>query len=129
MGIYWALSIGYFPPMDSLSLRNIRVNTRIGVPQEERKTLQEILVSIEFLHPIGAVATVDDPASGIDYAAAVRLIEGIASTERKTIERFAEDVADTLLKQFKPDGGVRVTVEKRPPLPLESASVTIHRRP
>lgn len=115
--------------MDSLLLRNIRVNTRIGVPQEERRTPQEILVSIEFLHPITAIAKTDDVACGIDYAAAVQLIEMLATTERRTIERFAEEIADALLRQFKPDEGVRVTVEKHPPLPMESASVTIHRLP
>ncbi|MDD5055937.1 MAG: dihydroneopterin aldolase, partial [Candidatus Peribacteraceae bacterium] len=88
--------------MDSLLLRNIRVNTRIGVPDEERKALQDLLVSIEFLHPIVAAAKTDNPAFGIDYAVVVQLIEKAAMTERKTLERFAEDVTDALLRQFKP---------------------------
>ena len=92
--------------MDSLSLRNIRVQTRIGVPVEERKAPQELLISLEFLHPIETVAKSDDSASGIDYDSVIRCVQSIATTERKTIERFAEDLADALLKQFKPDGGI-----------------------
>lgn len=113
--------------MDSLSLRNIRVTTHIGVPAKERKTAQELLVSLEFRSPIDTVARTDDPADGIDYETVTKLVLTIARTERKTIERFAEDLASAILKQFKPKGGIRVTIEKHPSLPLESASVRIER--
>ncbi len=113
--------------MDSLFLRNIRILTCIGVPAEERKTAQELLVSLEFLNPIDVIARSDDPTDGIDYADVTNLVQTIAKTERKTIERFAEDVATAMLREFKPKGGIRVTVEKHPPLPLESASVRIER--
>lgn len=115
--------------MDSVILRNVRVRTRIGVPEEERKSPQELTVSVELLHPLEAVARSDYPASGIDYALVVTAIEKLALLERRTIERFAEDIADALLKQFRPEGGVHVTVEKHPALPVDAAAVTILRVP
>lgn len=113
--------------MDSILLHHIRVRTRIGVPDDERKAAQEILVTIELLHPLKAIALSDDVAHGIDYAAVTQELVSLAEAERKTIERFAEDIAGSILKKFKPEGGVKVTVTKRPDLPLESVSVTIIR--
>lgn len=113
--------------MDSILLRNIEVSTRIGVPHAERRNNQTILVTVELLHAIKAVADADDVGVGIDYAGVTDEVLRLAKTERKTIERFAEDIAEAILKHWKPEGGVRVTVTKKPDLPLESASVTIQR--
>lgn len=113
--------------MDSILLKNIAVRTHIGVPDGERKTAQEVLITIELFHPLQPTATSDALTEGIDYAEITAAIISLADTERKTIERFAEDVASGILQIFKPQGGVRVTVTKKPLLPLESASVTILR--
>ncbi len=113
--------------MDSTLLHNISVWTRIGVPKIERETQQELKVTIELLHPTKKVALQDDVKQGIDYAEVVECVKELAKTERKTIERFAEDIAKIILKKFKPEGGVQVTMTKKPTLPLENVSVTIHR--
>ncbi len=113
--------------MDSILLSNIAVRTRIGVPDNERKTPQDILITIELFHPLVSTATSDTLGEGIDYAEITADIVSLAGTERKTIERFAEDIASAILQKFKPQGGMRVTVTKKPMLPLESASVTIQR--
>lgn len=113
--------------MDSILLTGIRVQTRIGVPEAERKNVQQILVTIELRHPIASVANADAIGTGIDYAQVTEEVQKLAKTERKTIERFAEDIATTVLTRFRPEGGVTVTVTKKPDLPLESASVTIQR--
>lgn len=113
--------------MDSTLLQNIRVWTPIGVPDPEREAAQEVLVTIELLHPLQAVALSDNVADGIDYAEVIRNIESLAHIKRKTMERFAKDIADSMLKKFRPAGGVTVTVTKKPMLPLASVSVTITR--
>lgn len=113
--------------MDSILLQDIEVRTRIGIEADERKAEQTLLVSVELLQSIKPVAKSDDLSKGIDYARATMEIVKLGVTERKTVERFAEDAATMLLKQFKPAGGVKVTVRKTPPLPLQSASVTIVR--
>ncbi len=113
--------------MDCTSLRDIELWTRIGVPEDERQKPQRILVTMELLSPLQKVAHTDDVREGIDYQKVVEVVQSLASTERKTIERLAEDIADAILKKFKPTGGVRVTAIKKPDLPLESVSITIKR--
>ena len=113
--------------MDSTLLRNISVWTRIGVPDAERQVEQQLTISIELFHPTENIAKNDDVSRGIDYASVVKCVRELAKTERKTIERFAEDIADMVLSKFKPEGGAKVTVVKKPVLPIESVSVTIQR--
>jgi len=113
--------------MDSIVLHNIELLTHIGVPEAERKEEQRLRITIELFHPTSDVAASDDITHGIDYQAITESIVALGKTERRTIERLAEDIASTVLQQAKPQGGVRVTVMKQPDLPLESASVTIQR--
>lgn len=113
--------------MDSILLKNIELLTRIGVPDAERKTEQRVLVTVEIFHPVQDTATTDDVSMGIDYQLVTEGIVELAKVERKTIERLAEDVATSVLQNAKPKGGVKVTVTKTPPLPLESASIIIKR--
>ena len=113
--------------MDSILLQQIEVSTHIGVPDAERKNAQKIFVTIEIFCPLENIAKNNDVMSGIDYAKVTENVLSIAKTERKTIERFTQDIAESIPKKFKPEGGVRITVTKKPDLPLESASVTITR--
>lgn len=113
--------------MDTTHLSNIELWTKIGVPDAERVKAQRIRVDIVMLHPTKAVGDSDDVKKGIDYDDVTRAIVALAATERKTIERLAEDIAAVVLEKWKPKGGVQVTVWKKPDLPLESVSVTIQR--
>ena len=113
--------------MDSILLEHIEVATRIGIDDAERSSEQTLLVTVEMLHTLQEIGASDDLTKGIDYARVTANIVQLGTVERKTIERFAEDVAAMILREFKPAGGVRVTVRKTPPLPLQSASVTIQR--
>lgn len=113
--------------MDCIRLEDIIVQTKIGIDEAERSSVQTILVTVELLQPIHAVSVSDDIEKGIDYADVTHHIIQLGTIERKTIERFAEDIATMLIETYKPEGGVQVTVRKTPPLPLSSASVTIKR--
>lgn len=113
--------------MDSILLRNIEVRSHIGVPDTERTNPQRLLIDIELFHPTTDAAKTDDIRKGIDYDAVTLAVVELGKIERKTVERFAEDAASVILKTFKPSGGVKVTVRKKPDLPLESVGVTIMR--
>ena len=112
---------------DRISLRGIEVSTRIGVPESERAKPQRLLVDVELMHSLKPVAESDDVSKGIDYAEVVAVIQELAKTERKTVERFAEEIADALLKNFHPKGGVKISVHKYPALPIVEAIITIVR--
>ncbi len=112
--------------MDSIFLKDIDVWTRIGVPEAERAKAQRLLVSIELSGSLKNVGTTDDITQGADYAAVTDAVVQLAATERKTVERFAEDIAAVILKNFTLES-VKVTVCKKPDLPLDAACVTIIR--
>lgn len=112
--------------MDSIFLKDIEVWTRIGVPDAERSKPQRLLVSIELFLDLKATGESDDVHTSINYKNLTEAVVNLGNTERKTIERFAEDACTLILKEFKPDS-VRVTVLKQPDLPLASASIIITR--
>jgi len=112
---------------DSLRLV-IDVETRIGVPASERSAEQLLRISLEVPIDASAVSIADDPAVGIDYAKVSTDLHLLAKTERKTIERFAEDIASLLLRSY-PVQKVRVTVSKSPPLEgVLEATISIERQ-
>lgn len=113
--------------MDSTLLKNIALNTRIGVPDAERSAPQRVLVTVELLHPLLKTGLTDDVRHAINYRDVTNRIVDLGTAERKTIEHLAQDIATMILKEFTPAGGVTVTITKTPDLPLESASVTITR--
>ncbi len=113
--------------MDSIYLHDIDVWTHIGVPDKERGSAQQLKVSVELFHSTKETAEKDNVDHGIDYATVVTDILKLAKGERKTVETFAEHIATHIIKKFKPEGGVKVSVRKKPLLPIESVSVTIQR--
>jgi 7,8-dihydroneopterin aldolase/epimerase/oxygenase len=114
--------------MDSIIIRGISLVTHIGVPDAERANQQQILVDIEVLHPMQQAGSTDDVGNSIDYAAVTACVQTLQKTERKTVERLATDIASAILQKFRPSGGVRVTVTKKPKdLKIASVSVTVQR--
>jgi dihydroneopterin aldolase len=113
--------------MDSIYLKGIELLTRIGVPDAERAAPQKLLVDVELFLSVKDAGESDDVTRSIDYKDVTDAVIALGMTERKTVERLAEDIAKMILKDFKPKGGVKVSVWKKPDLPLESACVTIIR--
>lgn len=112
--------------MDCITLKGIELWTHIGVPETERAKPQRLLVDIELFGPLHSIAANDDLTNGTDYATVTSAIIALGKTERKTVERFAEDAASLILKEFKPES-VKVSAWKKPDLPLEAVCITIIR--
>lgn len=112
--------------MDSLSIHDLELRTRIGVPEEERKAEQRILVTIELFGDLSLVGKTDDVTCGIDYEKLVNDVHGLAKTERRTIERLAEDIAQMVLKFYKPQS-VKVSVWKEPLPGIRGVKATMER--
>jgi FolB domain-containing protein len=113
--------------MDSITLQEFRILTRIGCSEEERSHPQEITVTAEFRHPTAHIAKTDRLENAIDYMEMVEMMQTLAAVERWTIERLAEDIATAILQRWKLDGGVRVTVTKKPRILGATVSLTIER--
>ncbi len=112
--------------MDRLSIAGLELWTCIGVPVSERAREQRILVDIECTLDSRASAEADEVQRSIDYFDLTQAVRALAQTERRTIERFAQDIADLALSQFKPES-VTVTVKKFPFADADHVSLTITR--
>ncbi len=112
--------------MDSIEIQDIECWTHIGVPSEEREHEQCVVVSVEIFLDTKAAAKADDVSKSIDYGEVADHVLALAKKERKTLEKFAQDIADDLLKSFKPES-VKVSATKRPLPSMKSATVTITR--
>jgi dihydroneopterin aldolase len=98
--------------MSKISIVDLEVFYRVGVPDAERAQPQRLLLTVELDADFTAAAKSDSIADTIDYFAVTqRLLTFGDGREWKLIEKLATDIADTVLKDFKPKG-VSVEVKK-----------------
>ena len=102
--------------VSKISIVDLEVFYRVGVPAEERAQPQRLLLSVEMDFDFSQAAKSDGVADTIDYfAVSQRLLKLGEGREWKLIEKLAADIADMILAEFKPQG---VTVEvKKFPIP------------
>jgi dihydroneopterin aldolase len=99
--------------MQQFLLRDLAVWTRIGTTDEERRSPQQLLVTVTYeSDTIEKVAQSDDVRDGIDYCDIIAIVNDVATKERKTIERFALDIIDAL-RTVKGMQKLNVSVEKK----------------
>lgn len=89
--------------MDKITLRELEVFYRVGVPAEERAHPQRLLITLEVAHDFSAAAATDDLAQTVDYdAVARRLLRFGEGRSWKLLEKLAADVAEMVLVEFGP---------------------------
>jgi FolB domain-containing protein len=96
---------------DRLTITDLELWTRIGVPEKEREAEQRLLVTVEMHLDVSAAAQQDDVTKSVNYADVSNEIRALAKTERKTVERLAEGIAQMILKKWELKSIV-VTVKK-----------------
>jgi dihydroneopterin aldolase len=95
-----------------ISIVDLEVFYRVGVPDAERAQPQRLLLTVEMESDFTAAAKSDGIADTIDYFAVTqRLLKFGEGREWKLIEKLAADIADTVLAEFKPQS-VSVEVKK-----------------
>jgi 7,8-dihydroneopterin aldolase/epimerase/oxygenase len=102
--------------MSKISIADLEVYYRVGVPEAERAMPQRLLLTVEMDFDFSAAAKSDDIGDTIDYfAVSQRLLKFGDGREWKLIEKLAADIVDLVLAEFKPSS---VTVEaKKFPIP------------
>ena len=87
----------------TLSLVDLKLSCRLGVPDAERRKPQQILCTAVFPVPsLTNAATKDDLRQTVDYHALSRVLESEARrTSRKLIERLARDLARSACRTFR----------------------------
>lgn len=98
--------------MDRVFLRDLRVETIIGIFDWERETPQTVSIDLEMATDVARAAQSDDIADALDYkAVAKRLIAFVGESRFQLVETLAERIAAILREEFDVPW-VRVTVNK-----------------
>ena len=98
--------------MQQISIVDLEVFYRVGVPDAERAQPQRLLLTVEMETDFSAAAKSDAIADTIDYFAVTqRLLKFGDGREWKLIEKLAADIADAVLAEFKPQT-VAIEVKK-----------------
>jgi dihydroneopterin aldolase len=102
--------------VSKISIIDLEVFYRVGVPEAERVNPQRLLLTVEMMFDFSAAAKSDNIRDTIDYfAVSQRLLKFGEGRNWKLIEKLAADIADMVLSEFKPQN---VTVEvKKFPIP------------
>jgi dihydroneopterin aldolase len=98
--------------MDRIFLRDLRIETIIGIYDWERETPQTVSIDLELATDVARAAASDDIADALDYKAiAKRLIAFVGASRFQLVETLAESIATLLREEFGVPW-VRVTVNK-----------------
>ena len=97
---------------DTITIEDIQVRCRIGVPDEERANPQELLITLSLETDTAKAGQSDEIAQTIDYHAVYVHARKLAEArERKLIETLAEELADMVLNVFSAEA-VTVIIKK-----------------
>ncbi len=87
--------------MDIVFLRDLRIETVIGIYDWERKIRQEVILDLEMGCDIRKAAASERIEDALDYkAVAKRLIAFVGESEFQLVETLAERCAEILLQEF-----------------------------
>jgi len=114
--------------MDTIFLSEVKVQTKLGVPEWERMVEQAIILDIEIGYDLSLACKSDDVTDTIDYGLVVsRVRETLKEHSFKLVEALAEHVCQLILKEFGALS-VKVKVAKPAILPgLKALGVIIER--
>jgi dihydroneopterin aldolase len=102
--------------MNRIFIRDLRIETRIGVYAWEQDLAQPLLIDIELELPSSTPFASDQLADAVDYAAIVARVQALAAAHpHRLLERFAEAVAAIVRGEFGAPW-VRVSVAKLAPV-------------
>ena len=88
--------------MDIIYLKDLRINTIIGIYDWERCTKQTVILDLEMGTDIRKAADSDSIKDTLDYkAVAKRLMSFVGDSEFELVETLAEGIAEILLKDFQ----------------------------
>ncbi len=114
--------------MDTIFLEQVKVETKLGVPEWERMVPQTIILDVEIGYDLSKSCKSDNIADTIDYGAVVsRIRETLNENSFQLVEALAEHVCQLILKEFTAVS-VKIKVAKPAILPgLKALGVIVER--
>jgi len=115
--------------MDTIILRDLRVDVLIGIHKRERHVAQAVSIDLDIGLPGTTVFASDKVADTIDYEQVALRIKTLAATGHfRLVETFADRIAKLLIDDFKAPW-VKVSAAKIGILPnAKFVGVSIERR-
>lgn len=108
---------------DTITLADLEVRYRVGVPDAERAEPQRLLLTVEMRRDFTRAAASDDLRETIDYYAVSRRLLALGEGRSwKLIETLAADIAALVLADF---GAEAVTVEVKKFIIPEARHVSV----
>lgn len=109
--------------MDTITLHDLEVFYRVGVPDAERAVPQRLLLTVEMQHDFARAAVSDDLRETIDYyTVSRRLLNFGEGRDWRLIEKLAADLAAMVLADF---GAESVSVEVKKFIIPEARHVSV----
>lgn len=114
--------------MGIVFLRDLRVETIIGVLDWERTTRQVVTIDVEMAADVARAAASDSIDDALDYGRiAGRLVDFVSASSFRLVETLAEEIARMLRDEFGV-AWVKVTLAKPDAVPgARDVGVTIER--
>jgi len=115
--------------MDTILIRDLRVDVLIGIHKRERHVAQVVSIDLDIGLPGTTVFATDKVSDTIDYEQVALRIKALAGTGHfRLVETFAERIAKLLVEDFKAPW-VKVSAAKIGILPnAKFVGVSIERR-
>lgn len=99
--------------MDIVYLRDLRIDTIIGIYDWERRTRQTVILDLEMGADVARAAATERIEDALNYkAVAKRLISFVGESDFQLVETLAERCAGIILKEFDVPW-VRLTLNKK----------------
>lgn len=87
--------------MDTIFLRNLRIETIIGIFEWERNEKQAVYIDIEMAADIKKAAASDHIDDALDYKAISKaIIKFVENSEFQLVETLADKVAELIMTEF-----------------------------
>jgi dihydroneopterin aldolase len=88
--------------LDTVYIRDLRVETVIGIYEWERRVRQTVVLDLEMAADVARAAATDSIADALDYkAVAKRLIAFVEASQFELVETLAERAAEIVLTEFQ----------------------------
>jgi FolB domain-containing protein len=98
--------------MSKITICDLEVRFKVGVPAAERARPQKLLLTLELGLDLEAASQTDDINTTIDYYEVSKRVVALGRKKSwKLIETLAGDIATLVLEEFRPQS-VSVTVKK-----------------
>ena len=87
--------------MDKIIIRDLLTRGKIGISDAERSAAQDILINAEVYTDTRKAAFSDSIEDCVNYSTLTKKILALAeNNQRKTVEAFAQDIADLCLSHI-----------------------------